>query len=136
VVRDNVVRFRITADRVEAFTERKRQLLTGVGFTEFGPDGTIRTEGTSRTADFQTDTEDVELTGDLRFYSHTDEAWLEADFLYWNSEERQLTSRAEDPVALEKTDGTSVVGRGFSAEMDESLIIFSGGVNGSIVDSE
>ena len=136
VVRDNTVRFRITAVRVEAFADENRQYLYEVGFTEYDADGSVRTDGTADFADFQTDTEDVELTGDLRFFSVPDEAWLRADYLYWNSEERQLTSHPEEPVVLEKSDGTYIVGRGFIAEMSESLIIFSGGVNGTIVDTE
>jgi LPS export ABC transporter protein LptC len=135
-VRDNIVRFRITAVRVEAFSDENRQHLFEVGFIEYGADGAIRTEGTADFADFQTDTEDVEMTGNLRFFSVPDEAWLQADYLYWTSEERQLTSRPEEPVVLEKSDGTYIVGRGFTAELDQSLIIFSGGVNGTIVDTE
>jgi LPS export ABC transporter protein LptC len=136
VVRDSTVRFRITAARVEAFSDENRQHLFEVVFTEYGSDGAVRTEGTADFADFQTDTEDVEMTGSLRFYSVPDEAWLQADYLYWTSEERQLTSVPEDPVVLEKSDGTYIVGRGFTAELDQSLIIFSGGVNGTIVDTE
>lgn len=136
VVRDNTVRFRIEAQRVEAFAEENRQYLYDISFTEYGADGEMRTEGTADVADFQTDTEDVEITGSLEFYSVADEAWLEAEYLYWDSDERQLTSRPEEPVVLEKSDGTTIVGRGFTAEMDQSLIIFSGGVNGTIVDSE
>lgn len=136
VVRDNTVRFRITAARVEAFSDENRQYLYEVGFTEYDADGSVRTDGTADFADFQTDTEDVELTGSLKFFSVPDEAWLQADYLYWNSEERKLTSHPEERVVLEKSDGTYIVGRGFTAEMSESLIIFSGGVNGTIVDTE
>ncbi|MBU8913955.1 MAG: LPS export ABC transporter periplasmic protein LptC [Spirochaetales bacterium] len=136
VVRDNAVRFRITAVRVEAFSEENRQYLDQVGFTEYDADGAIRTDGTADHADFQTDTEDVELTGNLRFFSVPDEAWLQAEHLYWSSEERQLAAYPEESVVLEKSDGTYIVGRGFTAEMSESLIIFSGGVNGTIVDTE
>ena len=136
VVRNNVVRFRIGAERVEAFAGEKRQYLYGVTFTEYDSTGAVRTDGTADHADFQTDTEDVALTGNLRFYSVPDEAWLEAEYLYWDSEERQLTSRPEESVSLEKGDGTTIVGRGFTAEMDESLIIFSGGVRGIIVEEE
>lgn len=136
VVRDNVIRFRIGAERVEAFGAQNRQYLYDVTFTEYDTTGAVRTEGTADHADFQTDTEDVELTGNLRFYSVPDQAWLDAEYLYWNSEERQLTSRPEEPVALEKRDGSSIVGRGFTAELDQSLIIFSGGVRGTIVEKE
>ena len=136
VVRDNTVRFRITATRVEAFSDENRQYLYDVGFTEYDADGAVRTDGTAGFADFQTDTEDVELTGSLRFFSVPDEAWLQSDYLYWSSDERQLTARPEEPVVLEKSDGTYIVGRGFTAELDQSLIIFSGGVNGTIVDTK
>ena len=136
VVRDHTVRFRVTAARVEAFSEENRQDLYDVVFTEYGSDGAVRTEGTADFADFATDTEDVEMTGNLRFFSIPDDAWLRADYLVWTSDDRQLTSRPEDPVVLEKSDGTSIVGRGFTAEMGQSLLIFSGGVNGTIVDSE
>ncbi len=136
VVRDNVIRFRIGAERVEAYGEEKRQELRQVTFTEYDSSGAVRTEGTADHADFQTDTENVEITGNLRFYSVPDEAWLEADYLFWNSDERQLTSRPEETVTLERSDGTSIAGRGFTAEMDESVIIFSDGVRGTIVEEE
>lgn len=136
VVRNNVVRFRIGAERVEAYGEENRQELYDVTFTEFDASGAVRTEGTADYADFQTDTENVEITGNLRFYSVPDEAWLEAEYLVWNSDERELTSRPEESVALERSDGTSIVGRGFTAEMDRSVIIFSDGVSGTIVEEE
>jgi LPS export ABC transporter protein LptC len=136
VVRDNTVRFRITAERVESFAEQNRQYLYAVTFTEYDTAGEVRTEGTADFADFQTDTEDVEITGNLRFYSVPDEAWLDARYLYWDSEERQLTSRPEESVSLEKSDGTSIIGRGFTAEMDRSVIIFTDGVRGTIVEEE
>ena len=136
VVRDNTVRFRISAQRVEAFAEQNRQYLYDVTFTEYDTAGEIRTEGTADLADFQTDTEDVEISGNLRFYSVPDEAWLDARYLYWDSEERQLTSRPEESVSLERSDGTSISGRGFTAEMDRSVIIFTDGVSGTIVEDE
>ena len=136
VVRDNVVRFRIGAELVESYGEENLQELHSVTFTEYDSTGAVRTEGTADYADFQTDTENVEITGNLRFYSVPDEAWIEAEYLFWNSDERQLTSRPEEPVALERSDGTSIIGRGFTAEMDQSLIIFSDGVEGTIVEEE
>lgn len=136
VVRDNAVRFRITASRVESFADENQQNLYDIGFTEYGADGEVRTEGTADFADFETDTENAEMTGNLRFFSVPDDAWLEAESLYWDSDARQLAARGEEPVVLEKTDGTSVTGRGFVAEMDRSLIIFSDGVSGTIVDTK
>ena len=136
IVRDGTIRFLVRADRAESYEEKKRQYLYGVEFTEFVGDGAIVTRGTADYADYRIDTEDVELTGNLSFYSTEREAWLSTDYLYWDSEERRLTSRPENPVFVRQSDGTTVQGRGFTAEMGRSLIIFERGVSGTFVKEE
>jgi LPS export ABC transporter protein LptC len=134
VVRDGSPRFRILADRAETFTERKRQYLHEVEFSELSPDGTLVTSGTADYAEYQMDTEDVELTGNLRFFSEEEQAWLTAEYLYWDSDSRRLTSQSSRPVTVNRTDGTRITGRGFVAEMSRSSIYFQGGVSGMIVE--
>ncbi|MFP4114279.1 MAG: LPS export ABC transporter periplasmic protein LptC [Spirochaetota bacterium] len=136
IVRDGRTRFIVEADRVESFEERRRQYLQRVRFVELGADGEVVTDGTAESAEYQTDTEDFELTGDLRFYSAEEDAWLTAEYLYWNSEERTLTSEPSEPVLLERGDGTVIRGRGFVAEMGRSMIRFGDGVSGTLVEDE
>lgn len=136
IVRDGATRFLVGADRAESYEERQRQYLYGVTFSEYDSQGGVLTRGTADYAVYQADTEDVELTGNLNFFSTEREAWLSTQYLYWDSEERRLTSRPADPVFVQQNDGTTVQGRGFAAEMSRSLIIFEGGVSGSFVEEE
>jgi LPS export ABC transporter protein LptC len=136
IVRNGSPRFVVEAGRVETFGERRRQYLYEVRFTELAADGSVRTDGTADYAEYQTDTEDFELTGGLRFYSAEEDAWLTADYLFWDSDERTLTSDPGEAVALQRGDGTSIQGRGFVAEMGRSVIRFEDGVSGTLVEEE
>jgi LPS export ABC transporter protein LptC len=136
VVRDGSPRFVVTAERAEAFSQKKRQYLTSVRFRELRSDGTLLTEGTAAYAEYQTDTEDFELSGDLRFYSAEEDAWLSAQYLYWDSDARTLTSDPAEAVVVERGDGTRIRGRGFAAEMGRSIIRFEDGVSGTLVEED
>ncbi|MFW6288883.1 MAG: LPS export ABC transporter periplasmic protein LptC [Spirochaetota bacterium] len=136
IVRDGSPRFIVEAGRAETFSRIDRQFLSEVRFQEIGPDGSVVTDGVADYAEYQTDTEDFELTGGLRFYSAGEDAWLSADYLYWDSDSRLLTSEPEHPVIVERADGTSIRGRGFVAEMGRSIIRFEGGVSGTLVEDE
>ncbi|MFW5688514.1 MAG: LPS export ABC transporter periplasmic protein LptC [Spirochaetota bacterium] len=136
VVRDSRPRFIVVADRAETFGDRKRQYLYGVDFQELDAEGGTITEGTAAYAEYQTDTEDIELSGDLRFYSAEEDAWVTAEYLYWDSDQRALTSEPEEPVVIRRGDGTVVRGRGFVAEMGRSTIRFDDGVSGTMIEDE
>lgn len=136
VVQDGSPRFVVGAERAETYGERKLQYLSLVTFTELAADGSLLTEGTADYAEYQTDTENFELSGNLRFYSAEEDAWLTADELFWDNEARVLTSEPADPVLLERGDGTVIRGRGFVAEMGRSIIRFEDGVSGSLVEDD
>lgn len=136
IVRDGSPRFIVEAQRAETFSRIDRQYLHEIRFRELDGDGAVITDGVADYAEYQTDTEDFELTGALRFYSAAEEAWLTADYLYWDSEARLLTSEPEEPVIVERADGTTIRGRGFVAEMGRSIIRFEGGVSGTLVEDE
>jgi LPS export ABC transporter protein LptC len=136
VVRDGNPRFVVRAERAETFGRRKRQYLSDVVFQELAADGSVVTDGVARYAEYQTDTEDFELTGDLRFYSAEEDAVLTAEYLYWDSDRRVLTSEPADAVVLERGDGTVIRGRGFVAEMGRSIIRFEDGVSGTLVEDD
>lgn len=136
VVRDGSPRFVVAADRAETFESRRMQYLYGIEFRELAQDGSVITDGTAAYAEYETETEDFELSGDLRFYSAEENAWLTAETLYWDSDERLLTSDPEEAVAVRRDDGTVIRGRGFVAEMGRSIIRFEDGVSGTLVEEE
>jgi len=136
IVRDESPRFIVEAERAETFSRIDRQYLFEIRFRELDQDGVVITDGVADYAEYHTDTEDFEITGDLRFYSAAEEAWLSADYLYWDSDARLLTSEPEEPVVVERADGTTIRGRGFVAEMGRSIIRFEGGVSGTLVEDD
>ena len=118
--------FVVSADRAENYTERKQTVLTDVTFAEYDAEGETITEGVADRAVFFTDTEDAELHGNISFYSAAEEGRIEADYLEWNREERQLTSNPSDAVLLENESGSRVRGTGFRADFTLKQIEFSG----------
>lgn len=134
VVREGVKRFVVVASLVEDYPGKKQQLLTDVTFTEYRADGIIATSGTAASAVFYTESENVDLSGGLQFYSTEEQAWVTTDALTWDSEARLLSAPPEDTVRVWKSDGTSIVGQGFSAETSRNTINFDRYVRGTLVE--
>ena len=136
VVRDGRPRFIVHAERSESFRERRRQYLYNVEFLELDAEGATAAYGVADFGEYRTDTEDIELTGGLRFYSAAEDAWLTAEHLSWENDTRMLTSRPEETVILERGDGTEIRGKGFVAEMARSMLRFEDGVSGTLIEDE
>lgn len=136
IVTDGAPRFVVRADRAETFGEANRQYLYGVEFRELAKDGTLITEGSGAFAEYATDTDNIEIRGELEFFSYEQDAFLTAEVLFWDDETRVLTSEPADPVRLRRGDGTTVRGRGFVAEMGRSIIRFEDGVSGTIIEQD
>ncbi len=134
VVRDGTPRFVVTAERARTFVDQRRQYLDGVSFEERAADGRRTTYGTADSAVFETDTENVALTGSLQFYSEEEDAWLSAESLFWDSESRTLSSDPAESVLVRRGETTQVRGSGFSADMARSTVRFDGGVSGTIIE--
>lgn len=134
VVRDGVRRFRVEAQQVEDYPGKNLQLLSGVVFTEYNATGAVATSGNADHAVFDTETENVELTGNLRFYSSKEQAWVSTNALYWDSDARLLTANPDELVRVWKADGTTIIGRGFTADAGQNVVTFDSGVEGTLVE--
>ena len=126
-------RFRIQAESLEEFEEAFRRELAAATFTEYDSAGEVSAEGRADSISFDTRTDDAVLEGGIRFYSVADETTVRADYLEWNDGERRLSGGDGRDVALERADGTSLVGRGFSADFPSRTFRFSTGVAGTYV---
>lgn len=124
---------RVDAERAEFFEKSDRTYVTGLTFREYDEQGELVTEGTADYAEFHTDTESAELEGGLRFYSSTEEATVETEYLYWDNEEKLLTGREDDRVRIEEDSGSRLDGIGFEADVRRRLIDFAGPVSGRFV---
>lgn len=123
----------VTAGLLESYPKQDRQILEDISFLERGPDGAVRLEGHATRAVHHLDTDDIELSGDIYFYSAVEEAAIESDFLYWEEEAEILRAPPEGRVRLSEEDGTDIQGTGFRADGRRRTVSFDGGVDGTIV---
>jgi LPS export ABC transporter protein LptC len=126
----------VTAGLLESYPKQDRQILEDISFTERGPDGELRLEGSAGRAVHRLDTDDIELQGEIYFHSAVEEASIESEFLYWDEEADILRSSPDGTVRLYEEDGTSIEGSGFRADGKRRTVSFDTGVSGKIVTGE
>jgi len=124
---------RLTAERVRHFPRKQEQHLTNVRFQEISSDGSVVTEGRADEARLYTDSDDVELWGDVELYSVEQEAWIFAEFLRYDHEARVVAGRTDERVRIERDDGSTVSGVDFSAELEFRDVSFGGEVRGTLI---
>lgn len=135
VARSGRTQLMVEAQYSGLFQSQSRQILRNVYFYEFDSEGNVASEGSADSAHVFLDTEDIEFQGSIYIYSHEDEAGVEADYLRWNNEARQLQGRDGEEVRIRREDGSEIMGDGFLADMRSRSLVFSGSVEGTFVDS-
>jgi len=141
VVEGGSPRFRLEAERGEAFQAQRLMRLTGVRFTEYAPRGTgdradalsVSAEGWADSAVLYTDTESAKLSGAVRFYSSGDGVRVESGYLEWDGEARTLKSRADTVTTLIDDDGSRLMGSGFEADAARRSFAFRNRAEGRYV---
>lgn len=133
VVEDGSQVYRIEAKRAEFYDADHRTLVEELGFREYDASGALVTEGSAGITRFDTETESAELEGDLRFYSATEEATIETDYLSWDSEQKLLTGLPESRVRIAEDSGSRLEGTGFEADVRRRAVDFAGRVSGRYV---
>lgn len=137
IVEQGLPRFRLEAERGEAYQAKQLMKLTGIKFTEYSPGGkTISASGKADQALFYTDTESAELSGSVSFRSESDGVMVQSGFLRWDGEKRVLTSRAETVTTLSNDDGSSLSGSGFGADAARRSFSFGNRAVGRFVAPE
>jgi LPS export ABC transporter protein LptC len=123
----------VTAAKAETFEKKNLTILDGLRFTQFDSNGDVAASGSADHADYHTDSQDADLSGNIDVYSSQEHARITADWLSWDDDAKTLTGRADGTVAVKKDSGSSISGQGFEAELKTRTIKFSGGVRGSWV---
>lgn len=128
IVRDT--RIELTAARIATYPEERVQRFEDLRFTEYGPDGAVRVSGIAEEGTLYLDTEDVELSGEIRFYSQIEEADLETRYLYWENDARVLRGRQDETVRIRRDDGSEVEGAGLRVDGRRNSVELTSGVRG------
>ena len=135
-VRSGVETFRILAGKGENYDKKKESRFYNVDFRELNPEGEVVTIGVCDRALLYMDSDNIELWGNLSFYSSEEEATILAEYLFWNDAEGILSGEEDSWVVIEKDSGSSLKGTGFTAYLKENRVIMEKSVSGSWVDEE
>jgi len=135
-IRPGQTSFQIYSLEAKMYHKDHRTTLDSVFFREIDEEGDVVTEGEADSAVIDTQTDNVEINGSIHFASTLYDMIIETEYLYWNNETRTLEGKAEGEVYIEKSDGTTIRGRGFSVNSPSRKIEFSSEVEGTYVYSD
>ncbi|MCL2833914.1 MAG: LPS export ABC transporter periplasmic protein LptC [Treponema sp.] len=130
---DPLVQFK--ADYAERYEEKKMMNLQDFSFEQFENHGSqINATGSAGNASVETDSGNLELGGGVKIAVESEDITIETNSLQWKDKEKILTAPDEGRVDIQKSDGTSFTGSGFSANAREKTWVFNSGAEGSYYD--
>jgi LPS export ABC transporter protein LptC len=132
---DPVVRFR--AQLAERYENRQTMELQNFSFEQFYAHGDeINATGRAGNALVELESGNIQLEEGIIISVDSEDITIETDNLSWEDEKRILAGRKESTVDIQRSDGTVFSGQGFSADARSRTWAFTGGVNGTYIDTE
>lgn len=127
------VLYEIDAERAETYAAEDLTRIFNMEFTQYDKDGKVVAEGNASKVEYNVETENAVVDGEMQFASVTEGVTLVSSWLEWNNEKKTLTGKDDVPVRLEKESGTVLEGMGFQALTDTKTVSFSKGMKGVFV---
>ena len=125
------------AEYAERWEERQIMEFRNFVFTQMEDKGeTVNAEGWAGAAVVQTGSGDISLSDGVKIDIKSEDIIIRTAGLEWIDKEKHLFGKASDYVEIESSEGTSFIGRGFSADARNRTWAFSGKVEGRYVESE
>jgi LPS export ABC transporter protein LptC len=126
---DPIVRFR--ADTAERYEKKQIMHVKEFEFEQFQNHGKeANVQGAVGTAHIEIDTGNIQMRNGIRIDVTSDDISIRTDTLQWEDKTRSVSAGKEDEVWIERSDGTSFSGKGFSAKVREQVFTFDGGIQG------
>jgi LPS export ABC transporter protein LptC len=126
---------RFQAELAERWEERQVMGLREFTFEQMEDQGeTVNVEGTAGAAEVNLESGDIILFGGVRISIESEDIIISTAGIEWNDTEKTIIGGEEDEVEVQRSDGTSFTGRGFSADIRRRTWAFSGESWGSFVD--
>jgi LPS export ABC transporter protein LptC len=133
-VRDGDPQVRFKAELVERYEESRIMELSNFSFEQFERrGGTINATGSAGTAHVELDSGDINLAAGVTLAVESEDIVIETAKLDWKDEQRDLSGDKSDLVKIDRANGTSFSGRGFSANARSRTWGFSGGISGTYI---
>jgi LPS export ABC transporter protein LptC len=132
---DILARFR--AEYAERWEEQQIMRLRNLTFEQMEGHGeTVNVEGAANVAEVQIDTGDISLSGGVRVGIESEDVVINTIELEWKDKEKTIKGGEEEEVDVQRSDGTSFTGIGFSADIRSRNWSFSGEVKGRYVEKD
>lgn len=128
-VHKNEPSLRITAGKALFYNQKEETHLSNVDFYNYR-DNEISTHGRTDKAIMHMKSGDANMSGGILIESVEDESRLKASTLNWTDEEKTLTSGKDEEVTVIDKKGSSLRGKGFSANIKSKSIDFEGEISG------
>jgi LPS export ABC transporter protein LptC len=133
-VRDGDPQVRFKAELAERYEESRIMELKNFSFEQFERHGEeINAAGSAGTAHVELDSGDINLAGGVTLAVESEDIVIETDKLAWKDKQRDLSGDVSDEVKINRANGTSFSGRGFSANARSRTWGFSGGIRGTYI---
>jgi len=136
-VRGGDPKVRFQAEYAERWEESQTMALRNFTFEQFEDKGdSVNAEGRAGAATVQLKSGNISLSRGVRISIDSEDITIRTAGLEWKDKERILSGGSGDEVDVERSDGTSFQGRGFTADARNRTWVFSGEVKGSYVETE
>ncbi|MBN2619293.1 MAG: LPS export ABC transporter periplasmic protein LptC [Spirochaetales bacterium] len=130
-IKDNKIHTEITSSLAEIYESQNKTLLFNVNFKEYSSSGdTINTAGNVDEIVYFNDNENANLKGNLKFESKKENIKITGNSLYWNKDDKIISSDINDSIKIIKDDGSKIEGYGFTANLKYSTFSFKKDVKG------
>jgi LPS export ABC transporter protein LptC len=128
---------RFQAEHAERWEELQIMELRNFTFEQMEDHGeTVNVEGAAKAATVQIDTGDISLSGGVRISIESEDIIINTAELEWKDKEKTIKGGAEEEVDVKRSDGTTFIGKGFSADIRSRTWAFTGEVKGSYVEKD
>ena len=128
---------RFQAEHAERWEEQQIMELRNLTFEQMEDHGeTVNVEGSAKVATVQIDTGDISLSGGVWISIESEDITINTAKLEWKDKEKAINGGEEEEVEVQRSDGTSFTGKGFSAEIRSRTWSFEGEVKGSYVEKD
>ena len=128
---------RFNAEYAERWEESQTMKLKNFTFEQLEDQGErVNVEGSAGSAEVQLVSGDIALYDGVKISMESEDLIINTSGLEWKDKDKILIGPTDDEVEVQRSDGTSFTGIGFSAEIRTRTWAFSGEVTGSFVEKD
>ncbi|GMO39530.1 MAG: hypothetical protein Ta2B_19270 [Termitinemataceae bacterium] len=125
---------RMEAEIGDRYEERHVMELKNFNFEQYDvSSGDVDALGTGGKAVVELDTGNVQMSEDININVESEDFDITTEKFDWKDKSKTLTGPTNSPVNIERSDGTTMRGNGFSADLRTKTWIFSSQVDGVYV---